>query len=49
MGALTFLSVVAGLLAFGVIPTEAVGLARSLLGVYLTLLAVSLGVAIIWL
>ncbi len=49
LGALSFLAIVAALLTFGVVPTESVGLARTLLGVYLGLLAVSLGIAIVWL
>jgi hypothetical protein len=47
MGALAFLAVVTGLLTLGVIPTEAVGLAHILMGVYVGLLGISLCIAII--
>jgi len=47
LGVLAFLSVISGLITLGIIPTEAVGLARMLFEVYVSLLAISLCIAII--
>jgi uncharacterized membrane protein YtjA (UPF0391 family) len=47
LGVLAFLSLVTGLITIGVIPTEAVGLARILFEVYIGLFAVSLCIAIV--
>jgi uncharacterized membrane protein YtjA (UPF0391 family) len=47
LGILAFLATVTGLITIGVIPTEAVGLGRTLFEVYIGLLAVSLCIGII--
>ncbi len=47
LGILAFLATITGLITIGVIPTEAVGLGRTLFEVYIGLLAVSLCIAII--
>jgi len=47
LGVLCFLSLLTGLMAFGVIPNLALGLTRLLFCVYAALLAVTLVVAIV--
>ena len=47
LGVLAFLAAISGLITIGVIPTEAVGIARTLFEVYVGLLAISLCIAII--
>ena len=47
LAVLAFLSSVTGLLTFGVIPTDVIGLTRILFGVFTGLLACSLLVAIL--
>ena len=46
LAVLTLLSLVTGLLTFGVIPTEAIGLTRILFAVFATALACSLVLAL---
>ena len=47
LGVLIFLAALTGLLAFGIIPTRAVGLARTLFSIFSVMLAASLVLGIL--